>query len=73
MTAIEHFEAREQLAGVRREAYRIVGHAITDWLENYALTEQRPVSVEVRLELERIRDQMQAAGQVPTVRETIEP
>ena len=68
MTAIEHFETLERRAAVARAAYRIVGHAIDDWLTDYAASPTVPmpeVPVEVRVELERIRDAMRAAGAPP--------
>lgn len=50
----------------RKSAYRIAAHAISDWLDDYALSDGEEVTVEVRLELEKMRDAMAAAGEVPS-------
>jgi hypothetical protein len=80
MTAAEHFAAQERRAEAQRGACRIIGHLIDQWFVDYAHAgadtmrdgPAERVSLEVRLELERIRDHMAAAG-APTPQETISP
>ena len=59
------FDQQAERQETHRAACRIIGHAINDWLSRYAQFEvKEAVPVDVRLELERMRDAMHAAGAI---------
>lgn len=67
-SAAGYFAAIEHRAAVQRGAYRLLDCIITDWLADYATGGRWPhgeVSLDVRLELDRIRNLVAAAAGEP--------